>query len=120
MRTIDDAKQWAEDNSHELDADRLSCKDESVRMFNQIMPEKSKELWNSGCWLANELESHGATADQIGSIQMAQGQRAFGGDAWQAAVDYVNEFAATGDTEEKGGPELAQKRHAEIVDLTSG
>ena len=114
MRTIEDAKQWAEDHAGELDADRLSCKDDPVRMFNDIMPELTKTLWDSGCWLAHELESHGATDDQVSSIQMAQGQRAFGGDAWQAAVDYVNEFAATGDTKEKGGRELAEKRNEEL------
>ena len=116
MRTIEDAKKWARENAADLDAARLSCKDESVRMFNDIMPEKSKTLWDSGSWLAHELESLGATADQISDIQMAQGQRAFGGDTWQAAVDYVNEFAATGDTEEKGGLELAEKRHKELLD----
>jgi hypothetical protein len=51
----------------------------------------------------------------VRDIQMAVGQRAFGGDAWQAAVDYANEFAATGDTAEKGGLELAVKINREMV-----
>ena len=114
MRTIQEAKQWAKDNAADLDAARLSSEDETVQMFNNIMPEKSKVLWDSGVWLAHELESHGATADQIYSIQTALGQRAFCGDAWQAAVAYANEFASTGDTEEKGGHELAEKRNREI------
>ncbi len=117
MSTINDAKQWAKDNASDLDASRLACADESVQIFNQIMPDKSKELWDSGGWLAQELESHGATVEQIHDIQTATGQRAFGGDAWRAAVDYANEFAATGDTEEKGGPELAEKRHRELFGL---
>ena len=45
---------------------------------------------------------------------MAQGQRSFGGDPWQAAVDYANEFIENGDTEEKGGVELALKRNDEL------
>ncbi len=114
MLTIEDAKQWAVENAVMLHEGRISCKNESVRMFNSIMPDLSKLLWDSGCWLAHVLESHGATAEQIVDIQGAQGQRAFCGDAWQAAVDYANEFAETGDTEEKWGPELAEKRHKEL------
>lgn len=114
MRTIEDAKQWALENAVMLHADRLACEDESVRMFNDIMPDLAKKLWDSGAWLAHELVAHGATNDQVSNIQMAQGQRAFGGDAWKAAVDYANEFAATGDTEEKGGCELAEKRNQEL------
>ena len=113
-KTIYDAKQWARDNTEELDADRLSSNDDAVQMFNRVMPEKSKELWDSGSWLAGQLRSNGATEEQISSIQMAQGQRAFGGNAWQAAVDYANEFEATGDTQEKGGLNLAEKRHEEL------
>lgn len=120
MKTVDDAKQWARDNTKELDARRLASPSDDVQMFNRIMPDKSKELWDSGCWLARELESLGATDEEISSIQMAQGQRAFGGNAWQAAVDYVNEFAATGDTVEKGGPELAEKRHKELFSRENG
>ena len=116
MYTINDAKTWATENSESLDADRLSCKDETVQMFNKVMPEVSKLLWDSGCWMAEQLRSHGASKGQVSSIQMAQGQRAFGGDAWQAAVDYANEFAETGDTEEKGGAALAVKRNQELME----
>lgn len=114
MLTIEDAKTWATERSSELDEARLGCEDQIIQMMNRMMPEKSKSLWDSGCWLAANLREHGATDEQVSSIQMAQGQRAFGGDAWQAAVDYANEFAANGDTEEKGGAELAVKRHREI------
>ena len=112
--TVDDAKRWAAEHSADLDRDREASSDADVQMFNRLMPAISKELWNSGIWLRERLTEHGASEAQIRSIQMAAGQRAFGGDAWQAAVDYANEFAATGDTEEKGGVELAAKRHAEI------
>jgi hypothetical protein len=114
MLTVEDAKAWASERCSELDADRLGHEDQMVQMMNRMIPEKSKSLWDSGCWLAAKLREHGATDEQVSSIQMAQGQRAFGGDAWQAAVDYANEFAANGDTEEKGGAELAAKRHSEI------
>ena len=113
-KTVDDAKRWASENKVDLDAARLSTEDETIQMFNRMMPDKSKELWDSGTWLAKQLRTAGATDEQVNSIQMAQGQRAFGGNAWQAAVDYANEFEATGDTEEKGGLALAQKRHAEL------
>ena len=83
-------------------------------MFNRAMPELSRKLWNAGCWLAEKLREHGATDEQVEEIQLAHGQRSFGGDTWKAAVDYANEFAEEGDTEEKGGIELARKRHAEL------
>lgn len=113
-KTIEDAKQWATDNEVRLDSDRLASSDETVQRFNRMMPAKSKELWDSGCWLGEQLRSHGATDEQVSQIQMALGQRAFGGNAWAAAVAYANEFEQSGDTEEKGGLELAEKRHAEL------
>ena len=115
MFSIDDAKKWAAENFEALDADRLSSDDECVRMFNRMMPDLSQALWNSGCWLAEQLESHGASQDEISEIQMAQGQRSFGSDPWRAAVDYVNEFAETGDTKEKGGALLAEKINLELM-----
>lgn len=114
LKTVKDAKQWAEENAAQLDSDRLNSDDKYVQMFNRTMPTKSKELWDSGCWLAEQLRACGADDEQVSAIQMAQGQRAFGGDAWQAAVDYANEFEATGDTVEKGGAALAHKRHREL------
>lgn len=114
MVTIEDAKQWAADYATELDQIRLSCDDKTVQMFNRVMPEKSKDLWDSGSWLGEQLRALGATDEQVQSIQMAQGQRAFRGDAWQAAVDHVNEFSEQGDTEEKDGLDLAEKRHEEL------
>lgn len=114
MKTIEDAKRWASENADELEADRLSCDDKNVVLFNRLMPELSKTLWDSGSWLSQELRSHGADDEQVQEIQMAHGQRSFGGEAWQAAVDYANEFAANGDTKEKGGLELGIKRHKEL------
>jgi len=89
LKTINEAKQWALDNTESLDQRRLSCKDKDVRDFNRMVPELSKRLWDSGCWLAEQLRAHGATTEQVRDTQTAQGQRAFGGDAWQAAVDYA-------------------------------
>ncbi len=114
MYTIDDAKQWAVENLEELDSDRLSSKDKTVQLFNRLMPALAKVLWDSGCWLAERLREHGATDEEVGSIQMAHGQRSLGGDCWIAAVDYANEYASTGDTEEKGGLALARTRHSEL------
>lgn len=114
MYTTEDAKSWAAQRSSELDDRRCACGDEAVRMMNQFDAVKSKSLWDSGSWLAEVLRDAGATDAQIAAIQMAQGQRAFGGDPWKAAVDYANEFLSTGDTEEKGGIDLARKRHEEL------
>lgn len=118
MYTIDDARKWANDNSIELDADRIACDDQSVQMLNRIIPDKSKCLWDAGCWLAEKLRERGANDEQVSAIQMAMGQRAFCGDTWKAAVDYANEFALSGDTKEKGGEELASKLNYELVART--
>lgn len=115
MLTISDARAWADARREELDLARLTHTDPMVCMMNRVMPEKSKTLWDSGCWLAEVLREHGATDEQVRDTQMAVGQRALGGDAWRAAVDYANEFVATGDTEEKGGLELAVKINSEMV-----
>lgn len=117
MLTISDAKAWAEARRESLDIARLAHADPMVRLMNNAMPEKSKTLGDSGCWLAAVIREHGATDQQVRDIQMAVGQRAFGGDAWQAAVDYANEFVAKGDTEEKGGLELAVKINSELEDV---
>ncbi len=114
MKTIADAKAWAEENAEELDAARLACDDETIQMFNRVSPELSKRIWNTGGWLGHELRRLGATDNEVDEIQFAMGQRAFGGDAWQAAVDYVNEFSKTGTTEETGGLELADKINNEL------
>ncbi len=116
MLTIEDAKKWASERSEMLDSDRLANQDPLLQMMNKAIPEKSKNLWDSSIWLAMMLDEHGATDDQIESIQMAQGQRSLFGDPWEIAVEYANEFIATGSTKEKGGLELARKINKEIFD----
>lgn len=69
----------------------------------------SKELWDSGCWLAEALRECGARDAVIQDLQFAAGQRSLGGDAWEVSVRYANEFARCGATEEHAGPELAAK-----------
>lgn len=112
--TIDHAKKWVTDNYDELEQKRINCADPDVQMFNSIAPKLSKTLWDSGCWLAHILRNAGATDQEVQSIQMAHGQRSFGADPWQTAVDYANEYCETGDTVEKGGLELGLKRNAEF------
>lgn len=114
LKTITDAKEWADKQSDKLDRDRLECPDPAVQWINKMIPEKSKELWNSGCWLAHVLREHGANDEQVIDIQTAQGQRSLGNDPWKVAVDYANEFIANGDTEEKSGIELAMKINNEL------
>ncbi|MCH7549651.1 MAG: hypothetical protein IH969_08990 [Candidatus Krumholzibacteriota bacterium] len=113
--TIEDAKKWTLKHSEELDKDRLANTNPDVQLMNRIMPPgKMKELWDSGEWLNMTLRAAGATEEQAFDICFAQGQRAFGGCPWNAAVNYANEFEVTGDTEEKGGMELADKRNREL------
>ena len=114
LQTISNAKKWAKENDNDLNSARMKCKDSGAQLLNTIMPEKAKELWDSGSWLSEQLDSLGATDEQIKDIQFAHGQRAFGGDPWKVAVKYVNEFMANGDTKEKPGSELAAKINTEL------
>ena len=116
--TVVKAKQWAVDNSDDLDAARHAKgeEEEFVRAFNNTMPGLSKLLWDSGSWLGTQLRDMGATEEQVTTIQMAHGQRAVAADPWRVAVDYANEFHDTGDTKEKAGPELAVKVHKEMLE----
>lgn len=107
MFTVEQAKAWADERIGQLTEERLSYTDSAVKMINKLMPELSKNLWNSSAWLGEALRQHGATDIQVQDIQMAQGQRSVYNDPWKVAVDYANEFATSGDTVEKGGLELA-------------
>jgi hypothetical protein len=116
MLTVEDAKKWALERLIELDKDRLECENKAVQMLNRIIPEKSKNLWDSGCWLESVLLENGASKEQVKDIQFAHGQRSFANDEWKVAVDYANEFIANGETQEKGGFELARKINEEIFE----
>jgi hypothetical protein len=41
--TIEEAKQWARENTEDLDQRRLSCECEDVQFFNRVIPDKSEE-----------------------------------------------------------------------------
>ncbi|RKY70960.1 MAG: hypothetical protein DRQ14_08065 [Candidatus Latescibacterota bacterium] len=112
--TVVEAMEWADENREELDGARLGSEDSSVKMMNGMMPDKSREMWDAGCWLGERLEELGATEDEAMDLQFALGQRAFAGSAWEAAVRYANEFAERGGTEEHAGPELAETVCKEI------
>lgn len=114
--TVEIAKQWARENAAELEASRLACPEKIVQQLNRSMPDLSRELWNSGCWLNERIADHGVPADQVRRIGMAHGQRSFGRDPWEVAVMYANEVAANGDTSEKGGKELADKIMVEMFE----
>ena len=87
--TVEDSKKWVDERSKELDKDRLECEDPTVQMLNRVIPEKSKNLWNSSCWLESVLLENGASKEQVKSIQFAHGQRSFAGDEWKIAVEYA-------------------------------
>lgn len=111
--TAESAMQWAASRSGQLDKDRNECEDEVVKSLNAMFPKVSKILWDSGSWLREVLGLAGATEEEIVSIQMAQGQRSTISNPWDVAVDYANEYEATGTTLEKGGAELAEKVYQE-------
>lgn len=114
MYTVEDVKKWIVENNTELEKDRLNCQDSSVQMLNRILPDKSKMLWDIGCWIEHVLQKNGADKEDISDIQFVFGQRAFGGAGEATAVAYVNEFVKTKEVAEKPGPELAEKIHNEM------
>jgi hypothetical protein len=114
MFIVEDAKNWALENSVNLDESRLGHKDPAVVLLNRLIPDKSKELWDAGCWLQKVLREYGVDENRINEIEMALGQRSFAANAWNVAVDYANEFANNGSIKEKGGIELAEKIHNEV------
>lgn len=115
--TVSEAQRWAAERRQELERDRLETDCSITQRLNRIDAEVSRLLWETGAWLGEMLRAHGASKQQVASICMALGQRSFGRDAamvWAVAVSYANEFAATGDTREKGGLALAETVHKEL------
>ena len=114
MYTVDQVKEWTEENNAELDEGRLSCDDADVQIFNRCVPEKSKELWDVGCWLSEQLAELGATEAENHDICFAHGQRSFAGNTIQSAVDYANEFLNNKSVKDKLGIELADEINKEV------
>lgn len=104
--TVDDAHKWIEENQQDLQRSLAESKEVPPPM--KAIPQISK-LWNAGCWLAEMLEEAGASEEENHDICFAHGQCCFGGNALEEAVRLLNEFVATGTTEDRPGPELAEK-----------
>lgn len=107
MRTVEEAMQWAADNREELDKGRLECESPDVQMFNRIMPELSQRIWDSGCWLTEQLKALGASDEDIAEAQFATGQLATLGNPWRSVVAFVNGYEEHGEAPVKPGAALA-------------
>lgn len=112
--TIEDIENWIKENNNQLDADRLANELPEIKMMNTFMPEKSKQVWDAGCWLSEILVSLGAGETEIAEICFAMGQRCFMGDPNVVAVKFANEYVVTGTTQDKPGCELADQINREI------
>ena len=114
MKTIEDAKQWVAENHKELTKTRLSSTEPTIQMLNRVLPDKSRDLWDSGCWLQNEMRTLGATNEEITDAQFACGQRAFANDPWEIAVRYINEYQESGEIKDKPGAQLGEEINKEL------
>jgi hypothetical protein len=115
--TVEQIENWIKENNEELNKDRLACEMPEVQMMNKFAPEKSKDVWDAGCWLSEILESLGATEEENKEICFAMGQRCFLGDANSVAVKFANEYATTGTTKDKPGLRLADEINKEVFGL---
>jgi len=68
-----------------------------------------EELWQSGCWLKNKLSEHNATEDQVKKICFCHGQRCVYENAFEVAVEYMNEFLENNKIKDEPGLHLAKK-----------
>jgi hypothetical protein len=106
VRTVEQAKQWVSEHEQELVKSLKACKELPDVM--KSLP-KIRNLWFSGCWLAEVLDKMGASKQQIEDAQFAQGQQAFFRDPWEVAVAYANEFEANKEVKDKPGAKLAME-----------
>lgn len=110
--TVEDINKYQEENRDKLAEGIANC--EEIPSIMKSLP-MFKDLWAAGEWLGKMLREHGAEDMEVSDICFVHGQRSFGGDTKVEAVALANEYAATGDTEDKPGEELAQKINEKLL-----
>lgn len=114
--SIDDVKKWTADNREKLTADMTACEDETVKRMLRLLPDIFVPMWDAGCWLKEFLIENGCSEDQAEDTCFAMGQRCFGGDPFQVAVKYANEWMDRGEIADKPGIQLACEINAEMFE----
>lgn len=104
--TVEECKKWIEDNREQA-LDGLS------RNLPSLIKGRVEKIHSGGCWLEKVLKEDGANEQQVHDICFMYGQRCFGGDPYEVAVEYANQFVE-GRITEKPGAELAAKINKEV------
>lgn len=110
--SIEDMLLWTRNHLYILQG-ICHCCGASVGLPGKV-GEMMKNLWYSGCWLAQVIENMGADEQRIKEIQFAHGQRSFGRDPVEVALAYANEYAQTNAVRDQPGPELADEINRDI------
>ena len=110
MKTIEEAKQWAEDNREECS----DAYENSKGIPDFLRSPQFEKIWISGYWLSAVLKEAGATKQQIDDIGFAHGQRCFYQDSWEVSVAYINEFETHKSVVDKPGYKLAMQLKVEF------
>ena len=107
MRTVEEAKQWAEQNKASCMESYKGCKE----IPDCMRSEKLEQIWLAGCWMNYMLLSAGASQLHATEIGFVHGQKSFYLDTWKIAVSCVNEFEQNRHIADKPGEQLAMELH---------
>ena len=113
MFTIEDFEEYENENRKDLQDSFMSC--EEVPVFMKCPGSKFETMWNSGCWLKEELLKLGAKDKEADDICFVQGQKSFAGDTVKISIELLNEYASTNTVSDKPGIELAEKIHNDLL-----
>jgi len=113
--TIEDIQKFVAENREDLNRSLQEC-DEIPSFRKHAKPDDHiGKMWDSGSWLSKTLRELGASDEEKEAICFAHGQRCFGGDPFEVALSYANEYADNKTTSEQPGPELAEKIFNETI-----
>lgn len=104
--SIEDAKEYVQENMADIMATYENYPDLPAWAKGF---ERTKQMWQAGCWLNAMLEKHGCPAETRFKIGFCHGQRSAFGDCWKWGVIYLNEYVETGSVADQPGNELADQ-----------
>ena len=106
---------WRDEHHNELMKALYASTDMSVVMLRNLLPGKIEAVWESGSWLKTKLMDLGCSHRMSSNVCFAHGQRCQVADPVEVALEYVNEYASTGDVVDRPGPALAERIFQESV-----
>ena len=117
MFTIENFEEYQNENRKDLQNSFMSCQE--VPTFMKRLGSEFETMWNSGCWLKEELLKLGAKDKEADDICFVQGQKSFTGDTVKIAIELLNEYAKNNKVKDKPGIKLAEKIHTDLLNSNS-